>query len=80
VSINNGVLTIKGLRVEGDVEITGNTVIGGRLTSAASYQSSPISTTSEEGEPTTEEQLRAQISTLEERIEALERLIAQNNG
>lgn len=80
VSLNNGVLTIKGLRVEGDVEITGNTVIGGRLTSAASYQSSPISTTSEEDVPTTEEQLRAQISTLEERIEALERLIAQNNG
>lgn len=80
VSVNNGVLTIKGLRVEGDVEITGNTVFGGRITSAASYQSSPISTTSEEGVPTTEEQLRAQISTLEERIEALERLIAQNNG
>lgn len=80
VSVNNGVLTIKGLRVEGDVEITGNTVIEGRITSAASYQSSPISTTSEEGVPTTEEQLRAQISTLEERIAALEQLIAQNNG
>lgn len=80
VSVNNGVLTIKGLRVEGDVEITGNTVIGGRVTSAASYQSSPISTTSEEGVPTTEEQLREQISTLEERIAVLEQLIAQNNG
>lgn len=81
VSINNGVLTIKGLRVEGDVEITGNTVIQGRLTSGASYQANPLATTSEEGDtPTVEQQLRAQISSLEERIATLERIIAQNNG
>ena len=81
VSINNGVLTIKGLRVEGDVEITGDTVIQGSLTSGASYQATPLATTSEEGDtPTVEQQLRAQISSLEERIATLERIIAQNNG
>ena len=80
VSLQDGVLTIKGLRVEGDVEITGNTVITGSLTSGASYQATPVATVSEGDVPSVEQQLRSQISSLEERIAALEQLIAQNNG
>lgn len=68
------------MEVNGDVVIKGNVVIEGNLTSAASYQSNPLSTISEDEVPSVEQQLRAQIVTLEERIATLEQLIAQNNG
>lgn len=77
---SSGNVTSKGLRVEGDVVITGNVVIEGSVTSGASYQSNPLSTISEDEVPSVEQQLRSQISSLEERIATLEQIIAQNNG
>lgn len=68
------------MEVNGDVVIKGNVVIEGNITSGASYQSNPLSTISEGEVPSVEQQLRAQISSLEERIATLERIIAQNNG
>lgn len=68
------------MKVNGDVVIKGNVVIEGSVTSGASYQSNPLSTISEDEVPSVEQQLRSQISSLEERIAVLEQLIAQNNG
>lgn len=68
------------MEVNGDVVIKGNVVIEGNLTSGASYQSNPLSTISEGDVPSVEQQLRTEITTLEERIATLEQLIAQNNG
>lgn len=68
------------MEVNGDVVIKGNVVIEGNITSGASYQSNSLSTISEDEVPSVEQQLRSQISSLEERISTLEQLIAQNNG
>lgn len=77
----SGNVYAKGLQIDGDVVITGNVTIQGRLESSASYQITPLATTGEDGEvPSVEQQLRSQISSLEERIATLEQLIAQNNG
>lgn len=76
----SGNVSAKGLQIDGDVVITGNVVIEGNITSGASYQSNPLSTISEDEVPSVEQQLRSQISSLEERIATLEQLIAQNNG
>jgi hypothetical protein len=77
----SGNVSAKGLQIDGDVVITGNVTIQGRLESSASYQITPLATTSEDDEvPSVEQQLRAQISSLEERIATLEQLISQNNG
>lgn len=77
----SGNVSAKGLQIDGDVVITGNVTIQGRLESSASYQITPLATTSEDDEvPSVEQQLRSQISSLEERIATLEQLIAQNNG